>query len=261
MTYLLAPGVAPVAAEPPPPAPAPAVPPAVTASPQAPPVQSITGMSTAANAPEAPAPPPAPPVAVAGALPVAVAGEPVVQQIELLLAAFGKALEAVQVRQGRDVLHVALTAQQEHLAILMQALADHRHDYGEQLERAVRRLSDELTSESVTEIGELFHRSAGEITGALTRSERLSGRLIEKQNQLLEALSTLGRSTAQLVDVVTELRDIGSGIARSMAALASSRVAPVREPERRLQVVAGRPDILESVREDLDQEDEPQERG
>lgn len=177
---------------------------------------------------------------------------PVVREIELILTAFGQTFEVVSARQGRDVLHVALTAQQEHLALFMQALADHRRDYGDQLERAVRRLSDELTSDSVTQIGELFHRSAGEITGALARTERLSGRLIEKQNLILEALGNLGSTTAQLVAVVTELRDIGNGIAGSLAA---SR-APTREPERRLQVVASRPDILEGVREDLDCDDD-----
>ncbi len=173
-------------------------------------------------------------------VPASPADDPSVQRVELMLTAFGKACEAVQVRQTREVLHVALTAQQEHLALLMQSLADQRHEYGDQLERAVRRLSDELSSDSVTEIGELFHRSAGEITGALRRTERLSGSLIEKQNQILGALGTIGDTTSQLLAV---MRELGSG-------LGSVHTPPPRASERHRQVVTRRPDVLESLDED-----------
>ena len=199
---------------------------------------------------------PAAPTVLATSAPSLPDADPVVQRVELLLAAFGRALEAVEVRQTREVLHVALTAQQEHLALVMQSLADQRHEYGDQLERAVRRLSDELSSDSVTEIGELFRLSAGEITGALRRTERLSGTLIEKQDQILGALGTLARkqeqatdATAKLLAVACELRDLGSVLAGSLAP-APGRAPTSRESERRLQVVARRPDLLEGLADD-----------
>lgn len=161
--------------------------------------------------------------------------------VELL--AFGKAMEALQARHGRDVVEVVLSAQQEQLATLAQF-------YGEQLDRSVRRLSEELTSDSVMEIGELFHRSAGEITGALARTERLSAKVIDKQNLILEALGTLGDR------VVAELQGIGGGIARSLASLAPPHVAPVKEPACRFQVISGRTDVFDAIREDLDHDDE-----
>lgn len=199
---------------------------------------------------------PAAPTVLATSAPSLPDADPVVQRVELLLAAFGRALEAVEVRQTREILHVALTAQQEHLALVMQSLADQRHEYGDQLERAVRRLSDELSSDSVTEIGELFRLSAGEITGALRRTERLSGTLIEKQDQILGALGTLARkqeqatdATAKLLAVACELRDLGSVLAGSLAP-APGRAPTSRESERRLQVVARRPDLLEGLADD-----------
>jgi hypothetical protein len=199
---------------------------------------------------------PAGPTVLATSAPSLPDADPVVQRVELLLAAFGRALEAVEVRQTREILHVALTAQQEHLALVMQSLADQRHEYGDQLERAVRCLSDELSSDSVTEIGELFRLSAGEITGALRRTERLSGTLIEKQDQILGALGTLARkqeqatdATAKLLAVACELRDLGSVLAGSLAP-APGRAPTSRESERRLQVVARRPDLLEGLADD-----------
>lgn len=225
------------------------------------PLAALVPAATALPEPSTPAPPAAAPVTTLAipAAPPASSSE-TTQQIEYLLTAFGKAFEAVHARQGRDVLHVVLTAEQEHLAILMQALADHRHDYGEQLERAVRRLSDELTSDSIKDIGELFHRSAGEITGALRRSEHLEGKSILKQDEVLKALgglttqvTSLGDTTARLLAVAVELRDVGNGIASSLAA--PSRVQ-AREPKHHLQVVPSRADILDTVREDLDNDDE-----
>ena len=217
------------------------------------------GGTTPPDVVDAGGPMPATALVIAPAAPTVLAAsdaDPVVQRVELLLAAFGRALEAVEVRQTREVLHVALTAQQEHLALVMQSLADQRHEYGDQLERAVRRLSDELSSDSVTEIGELFRLSAGEITGALRRTERLSGTLIEKQDQILGALGTLARkqeqatdATAKLLAVACELRDLGSVLAGSLAP-APGRAPTSRESERRLQVVARRPDLLEGLADD-----------
>ena len=173
----------------------------------------------------------------------------------------GKALEAAHDRRGHEVLETLLTAQQEQLAMLMQALADQRHDYrgdlerlvhgyGEHLERAVKKLSDELTPESISQIGELFHLSAGKITGALVRAEHLHGKSIEKQNQVLEVLGNLTKQATNLLAVVTELKELGG------AALTPQRPAPAREPERHLAVVSAAPDVLAVIRDDLDEEDD-----
>ena len=145
--------------------------------------------------------------------------------------------------------------------MLMQALADQRHDYrgdlerlvhgyGEHLERAVKKLSDELTPESISQIGELFHLSAGKITGALVRAEHLHGKSIEKQNQVLEVLGNLTKQATNLLAVVTELKELGG------AALTPQRPAPAREPERHLAVVSAAPDVLAVIRDDLDEEDD-----
>lgn len=205
--------------------------------------------------------PPTCPSAVASAVDQGSSGGAQPLDLEKLLLAFGSALEASQARLGRDVLHSVLMAQQEQLMALMQTLADQRHDYreqldraihgyGEQLERAVRKLSDELTPESIGQIGELFYQSAGAITGALARTERLHAKLIEKQNEILEALGT---HAANLLTAITELKELGSGLAGSLATLAAQRPSPARE--RRFSVVTRGPDVLAAL-DELDS-DEP----
>jgi hypothetical protein len=205
------------------------------------------------------APPPVPP-SLAPSLPPATSPVPSELRLsaehELLLGAFGKALQSVQDRRASDVLEVVLTAEQEHLATVMQALADQRHEYGEQLERAVRRLSDELTADSITEIGELFHRSAGEITGSLARSERYSRSLIEKQNDALAKLGAIEDGVAKLLAVATELRDIGSSLASALTNLSQQRAPPPKEPERRRSVITKQTDVLAALREDPDADDD-----
>lgn len=183
--------------------------------------------------------------------------------LERCLLAFGNALQATHERNGRDVLHTVLTAQQEQLAMLMQALADQRLEYreqlersiqgcGELLERAARRLSDELNPEAILQIGELFHGSAAQISGALARTERLSASMIEKQNRILDGLGTLTEQLGRLLAVVTELRDLGH-LAGSPVPMSTQRAPP---PERHLSLVAGRPDVLADIRDDLDNDDD-----
>lgn len=202
-----------------------------------------------------------PPAAVALKLRTGPAGS---TQLDACLLAFGNALEAAHDRRGRVVVETLLVAQHEQLAMLMQALADQRHDYrgelermvqgyGEHLERAVKKLSDELTPESITQIGDIFHTSAGQITGALSRAERLHGRSIDKQNQILEVLGTLTERVSSLLAVVTDLKDLGG----ELATLAPQRTSAPREPERRLAVVPASPDVLAVIREDLDSDDDP----
>ncbi|MFZ6184888.1 hypothetical protein [Nannocystis pusilla] len=174
---------------------------------------------------------------------------------ELLVGAFGKALQVAQDRRARDVLEIVLAAEQEHVATVMHALAEQRREYGDQLERAVKRLSEELTSDSVIEIGELFHRSAGEITGALARGERYSRSLIEKQNNVLERLEAIDNGISKLLAVATEIRDIGSALASALPTVTRQRT-PAKESERRLVVVPTKTDPLASIREDLDSDDD-----
>lgn len=184
--------------------------------------------------------------------------------LERCLLAFGNALQASHERNGRDVLHTVLNAQQEQLAMLMQALADQRLEYreqlersiqgcGELLERAAKRLSDDLNPEAILQIGELFHGSAGQITGALARTERLSASMIEKQNRLLDGLGTLSEQLGKLLTVVIELRDLGHSIAGLPVPMSTQRAPP---PERHLSLVAGRPDVLADIRDDLDNDDD-----
>lgn len=187
--------------------------------------------------------------------------------LEKCLLAIGNALQASHERNGRDILHIVLTAQQEQLAMTMQTLADQRIDYREQLDRAVQgfgeqlghaahRLSEELNPEAILQIGELFHASAGQITGALARTERLTGNMIEKQNRLIEGLGILTGQLTRLLTVVTEIRDHGQALVTSSAPPAPPRASPVREPERHLSLVAGHPDVLADIRDELDDDDD-----
>ena len=188
-------------------------------------------------------------------------------EIEHCLLAFGNALQASHERNGRDVLHTLLTAQQEHHDRMMQALADQRldhhaqlersiHGFGEEMGRAAARLSDELNPEAILQIGELFHESAGQITGALARTERLTGNMIEKQNRLIEGLGILTGQLTRLLTVVTEIRDHGQALVTSSAPPAPPRASPVREPERHLSLVAGHPDVIADIRDELDDDDD-----
>jgi hypothetical protein len=194
-------------------------------------------------------------------------GPPRSVEIEQCLLAFGNALQASHERNGRDLLHTLLTAQQEHFGLMMQALTDQRldhhaqlersiHGFGEEIGRAATRLSDELNPEAILQIGELFHASAGQITAALARTERLTGNLIEKQNRIIEALGIQTGQLARLLGVVTEIRDHSQALGSSSAPPAPPRAPPPREPERHLSVVAGHPDVLADIRDDLDDNDD-----
>ena len=171
----------------------------------------------------------------------------------LLLEAFGKALENCHDRRGRDVLHIVLTAQEEQHASLVQVLADQRQEYGDQLERAVVRMG-EVMPESLIQAGEAFHQSAGKLTGALSRIERLSGNQIEKHNLSLQLLGDIRADLAQFLAVATEVRDL---LAHSLTG------RPQPRHERRLAVVPTSPhepdddtDILAKIGDDLDEPEE-----
>ena len=168
----------------------------------------------------------------------------------LLLEAFGKALESCRDRRGRDVLHTVLTAQEEQHASLVQVLADQRQEYGDQLERAVVRMS-ELMPESLVQAGEVFHQSAGKLTGVLSRIERLSGNQIEKHNLSLQLLGDIRADLSQFLAVAAEVRDL---LAHSLTGRPKPRI------DRRMAVISAPPDdpdddsdILAKISDDLDE--------
>jgi len=148
------------------------------------------------------------------------------------------------------VLHTVLTAQEEQHASLVQVLADQRLEYGDQLERAVVRMS-ELMPESLVQAGEVFHQSAGKLTGVLSRIERLSGNQIEKHNLSLQLLGDIRADLSQFLAVAAEVRDL---LAHSLTGRPKPRI------DRRMAVISAPPDdpdddsdILAKISDDLDE--------
>ena len=165
-----------------------------------------------------------------------------------LLTAVGEAIESYHGRHGRDLLHMVLTAQEEQHASLVQVLADQRREYGDQLERAVIQMSERMP-DSLIEAGEAFHESAGKLTGALSRIERLFGHPIEKHNLSLQLLGDIRAHLSQILAIAAEVRDL---LEHNLAG------RPQPRHERRLAVVpasSNEPDdgtdILAEVRDDL----------
>jgi hypothetical protein len=115
------------------------------------------------------------------------------RRAEGLLGAFGQALTIAQDRRASATLDVLLTAQHEHLAVVVQGMADQRRDYGEALEDAMQRLVRDLSPESIMGVGETFRMSAGEITGALRRGEHMQARVLDVLTGIREQLAVLVR--------------------------------------------------------------------
>lgn len=115
------------------------------------------------------------------------------QRAESLLGAFGQALTIAQDRRASATLDVLLTAQHEHMAVVVQGMADQRRDYGEALEQAMQRLVHDLAPESIMNVGETFRLSAGEITGALRRGEHMQARVLDVLTGIREQLAVLTR--------------------------------------------------------------------
>ncbi len=230
----------------------PEAPPVLTNPPTVSPVVPVVSpaQDTANRIASSPPVSPSPPVPAVVEPPATIAPTTEARLQALLLEAFGKALENCQDRRGRDVLHIVLTAQEEQHASLVQVLADQRQEYGDQLERAVVRMS-ELMPESLVQAGEVFHQSAGKLTGALSRIERLSGNQIEKHNQSLQLLGDIRADLSQFLAVAAEVRDL---LAHSLTGRPKPRL------ERRLAVIPASPDdpdddsdILAKIRDDLDE--------
>jgi hypothetical protein len=115
------------------------------------------------------------------------------RRAEGLLGAFGQALTIAQDRRASETLDVLLTAQHEHMALVIQGMAQQRQDYGEALEQAIERFARDLAPESILTIGETFRMSAGEITGALRRGEHLQARVLDVLTGIREQLAVLNR--------------------------------------------------------------------
>jgi hypothetical protein len=124
------------------------------------------------------------------------------EELRRCILAFGAAIDASDQRRTRDALHVLLTAQQENQAMFMQALGDVRHEYtdnlGRAVERLVERMAEELTPASVMGLGSLFRDSANEITASARRGERLQGRILEILGGLGEGLERLSEQVQAL---------------------------------------------------------------
>jgi predicted RNA-binding Zn ribbon-like protein len=130
-----------------------------------------------------------------------------VQRAEALLGALGTALTIAQDRRASETLDVVLTAQHEHMALVIQGMADQRRDYGEALERALQRFAQEMAPESILSVGETFRQSAGEITGALRRGEYMQGRVLEVLTGIRDTLKDLAQHGAALAAVAAKAEE------------------------------------------------------
>lgn len=165
-------------------------------------------------------------------------------ELHRFLVAFGTAMEATDNRRTRDALHTILVAQQEHQALVMQALHDQRHEYtdnlGRTVDRLVERMAEELTPTSVMGLGELFRESTNELTAIARRSEKIQGRTLEVLGGLTRGLEQLAEQVAELraqVAHVPELvaeADPPRRAATSAKGLRAVRPAPQGSPLERL---------------------------
>lgn len=114
-----------------------------------------------------------------------------------LLAAFGKAMTGAHDRRANETLDMVLTAQHEQTALILQGMADQREYYGATLERAIIRLTRDVAPESFINIGEVFQKSAAEISSALRCGEHM-------QLRVLETLREISASLKQLLTQVDE---------------------------------------------------------
>lgn len=120
------------------------------------------------------------------------------RRVQDLLGAFGQALTIAQDRRANETLDIVLTAQHEQMALVVQGMAEQRHEYGAALERAVTRLTQEAAPESLINVGEVFQQSAEQITGALRRGEHLQGRMLEALRGIGQQLGELSQQVAAL---------------------------------------------------------------
>lgn len=123
-------------------------------------------------------------------------------ELQQFLVAFGAAMEATDNRRTRDALHTILVAQQEHQALVVQALHDQRHEYtdnlGRTVDRLVERMAEELTPTSVMGLGELFRESTNDLAAIARRSEKIQGRTLEVLGGLTKGLEQLAEQVAEL---------------------------------------------------------------
>lgn len=165
-------------------------------------------------------------------------------ELHRFLVAFGAAMEATDNRRTRDALHTILVAQQEHQALVMQALHDQRHEYtdnlGRTVDRLVERMAEELTPTSVMGLGELFRESTNELTAIARRSEKIQGRTLEVLGGLTRGLEQLAEQVAELRGQVAHVPELVAEAdpprraATSAKGLRAVRPAPQGSPLERL---------------------------
>lgn len=163
-----------------------------------------------------------------------------------LLAAFGSVMTCAHDRRANETVDMVLTAQNEQTALILQGMADQREYYGATLERAVLRLTRDVAPESFINIGEVFQRSAAEISSALRCGEHMELRVLE----------TLREISARLGHLLTQVNELGVGSkaqnqsevrAEKPAETPNLRVLPTGTGERKR---AG--NILERIGDDSD---------
>lgn len=96
-----------------------------------------------------------------------------------VLVALCKAMACTTDRRTNETLELCLTAHMEQTALMVQSFSDQRQDYGAALERTIKRIVEEAAPESLINIGEVFQRSAGEITAALRCGDHTQAKILE----------------------------------------------------------------------------------
>lgn len=108
-----------------------------------------------------------------------------------LLAAFGTAMTCAHDRRASETLEMFLTGQHEQTALILQGMAQQREYYATTLERAILRLTQDVAPESFVNIGEVFQRSAAEISSALRCREHMEIRTLETLREINACMAKL----------------------------------------------------------------------
>lgn len=163
-----------------------------------------------------------------------------------LLAAFGKTMTCTHDRRANETIDMVLTAQHEQTALILQGMADQREYYGATLERAVLRLTQDVAPESFINIGEVFQRSAAEISSAVRCGEHMQLRVLEALREINSRLEKILTRVNEL-DAVTKATNPLEARAEKPAETPNLRVLPTGTGERKR---AG--NILERISDDDD---------
>lgn len=149
-----------------------------------------------------------------------------------LLAAFGKAMTCAHDRRANETLDIVLTAQHEQTALILQGMADQREYYGATLERAILRLTRDVAPESFINIGEVFQKSAAEISSALRCGEHMQLRILETLREISATLRQLLTRVDEVADA-SKVQNLQEDRAEKPAETPNLRVLPTGTGERK----------------------------